>query len=723
MRIIRGIKVGGLQQKLFNLMLVFILALVAAYAAVSIWQQRNLSKLVQEANARQQESIVTVSGQTMENVLSEAMTQNAALQAHIADEVFGDVRTDVLTLKKLAEALFAHADSFSIRPVFPPDKANDGIVSAMLLHEPGVSPESSEALGLLANMRETMEAMFASSDKLSGCYAATADGNLLFVNDRAASYVSQDGTPVTLDVRSRPWYIRAAEAGRLVFTGVETDAYTGFPTLECAAPVYRNGELVAVVGADIFLTSIRDYVERFAGGDVFLCVINENGQVLFSSDQNGIFRAEHSAAAPDLRKSGNRELALFVEKALRENTGLTELAIDGTAYYMAGAPMPSAGWTVVSAVDQELTRRPAEEMLEQYDAISAGAREIYAQGARRSILTVCILTAAIILLALGGALVLAARTVKPLEKMTKRINALRNGDIAFEMEDSYRTGDEIEILAESFATLSQRTRNYIEQIRRITAEKERIGTELALATRIQADMLPNIFPAFPDRQDFDIYASMTPAKEVGGDFYDFFLIDETHLGLVMADVSGKGVPAALFMMIAKTLVQNNAVTGSSPAEVLRAVNEQICANNREEMFVTVWFGVLDTRTGIITAANAGHEYPALMPAGGQFALVEDRHGFVLGGMPGMRYREYMLELKPGAKLFLYTDGVAEATSAGQELFGTERMLSALNTVTAAPPEAVLKQVRAAVDGFVKDAEQFDDLTMLCLEYKGNTGNQ
>ena len=232
-------------------------------------------------------------------------------------------------------------------------------------------------------------------------------------------------------------------------------------------------------------------------------------------------------------------------------------------------------------------------------------------------------------------------------------------------------------------------------------------------------MLPNIFPAFPERPDFDVYATMDPAKEVGGDFYDFFLIDETHLGLVVADVSGKGVPAALFMMISKILVQNYAMTGRSPAEVLRAVNEQICSNNREEMFVTVWFGILDTATGTITAANAGHEYPALMHAGGRFELVKNRHGFVIGALNGVRYREYELSLTPGTKLFLYTDGVPEATNAENEMFGTERMLEALNREPGASPEALLRHVRKAVDGFVLDAEQFDDLTMLCLEYRGN----
>ena len=247
--------------------------------------------------------------------------------------------------------------------------------------------------------------------------------------------------------------------------------------------------------------------------------------------------------------------------------------------------------------------------------------------------------------------------------------------------------------------------------------------ELNMAAGIQAHMLPSVFPAFPDRRDFDIYASMDPAKEVGGDFYDFFLIDDDRLGIVMADVSGKGVPAALFMMASKILIQNLAMLGKSPGETLRTANEQICANNREEMFVTVWFGVLDLRSGLLTAANAGHEYPILKPSGGSFALIKDKHGLVLGGQSGVRYKEYELRLEPGAKLFLYTDGVAEATDAAGTLFGTERLVEALKQVETLPPREVLAGVNRAVAAFVGDAPQFDDLTMLCLEYTGSEGGE
>ncbi|MCR5060592.1 MAG: serine/threonine-protein phosphatase [Saccharofermentans sp.] len=239
-----------------------------------------------------------------------------------------------------------------------------------------------------------------------------------------------------------------------------------------------------------------------------------------------------------------------------------------------------------------------------------------------------------------------------------------------------------------------------------------------MATRIQAETLPNIFPAFPERDDFNIHASMNPAKEVGGDFYDFFLIDDTHLGLVMADVSGKGVPAALFMMVSKILIQNIAMMGNSPAEVLRFVNNQLCMDNHEDMFVTVWYGCLDLETGVLEAANAGHEYPILKYPDGRFELIKDKHGLVIGAMEGAKYRSYELQMEPGSKLFLYTDGVPEATNANNELFGTDRLVQALREKETGTPKEILAQVDSVVKDFVKDAPQFDDLTMLCIEYIG-----
>ena len=258
----------------------------------------------------------------------------------------------------------------------------------------------------------------------------------------------------------------------------------------------------------------------------------------------------------------------------------------------------------------------------------------------------------------------------------------------------------------------------LEEKHREEAERERISNELAMANEIQASMLPHVFPPFPDRKEFELFASMDPAREVGGDFYDFFLVDDDHLCLVMADVSGKGIPAALFMMISKVILQSFATTKDSAASVLTRANEALCSDNQTNMFVTVWLGILEISTGRLVAANAGHEYPAIKRAGGPYELLKDKHGLMVGVMEGIRYKEYELSLEPGDQIFLYTDGVPEAANIQEEMFGMERMVEALNSEPGAHPEQILENVRAAVDLFAGGAEQYDDLTMLCVEYRG-----
>ena len=245
-----------------------------------------------------------------------------------------------------------------------------------------------------------------------------------------------------------------------------------------------------------------------------------------------------------------------------------------------------------------------------------------------------------------------------------------------------------------------------------------VKAELNTATQIQNSMVPSIFPAFPEKPEFDIYASMLTAKEVGGDFYDFFLIDDDHLVIEIADVSGKGVPAALFMMASKILINDRTIMGGTPGEILEFVNNRICANNEVDMFVTVWLGILDLRTGKVTAANAGHEYPVIHRNGGQFEILKDKHSFVVGGMDNMRYKDYEFALGSGDALFLYTDGLTEAHNESEELFGEERMTRALNIDAEVSPEEVIKNVQVEVDKYVGSAERFDDLTMLCLRYRG-----
>ena len=311
--------------------------------------------------------------------------------------------------------------------------------------------------------------------------------------------------------------------------------------------------------------------------------------------------------------------------------------------------------------------------------------------------------------------------IRPLQKVRKNVSeyaSTKDSEKVRAQLQLINERNEIGELADGFSEMIGEIDAHLEKIRQVSAEKERISAELNVATRIQAGMLPGTFPPFPDISEFDIYATMKPAKEVGGDFYDFFRVGENRIALVVADVSGKGVPAALFMVIAKTLIKSRALLGGSPAEILYDVNNQLCEGNTSQYFVTVWLAILDYKTGEGLSANAGHEHPAFMGENGRFELVKYRHAPALGGMENIKFREREFRLKPGDRIFMYTDGVPEASNSRNELFGTERMLDALNMDGRAAPAELLKNLKREIDRFVGDATQFDDMTMLVFDMRG-----
>ena len=333
---------------------------------------------------------------------------------------------------------------------------------------------------------------------------------------------------------------------------------------------------------------------------------------------------------------------------------------------------------------------------------------------------VIVLTLVVILISL---LLTRKFVTKPLKRLSQGATGFaKNEDEGFSMEDvinlPIKSNDEIGDLYNEIRSMQRRIIDSTHKLTKITAERERVNTELNMATRIQASMLPNIFPAFPDREEFDLYASMEPAKEVGGDFYDFFMIDDDHLILLIADVSDKGIPAALFMMSTKILINYRAKKGGTPSEILTDVNKQISSDNEEMMFVTVWMGILDLRTGIIKCTNAGHEYPFIMTKDEGFKVYEDKRGVMVGVNPDVSYEDYELTLNKGDVIFVYTDGIPEATNTSDDMYGMERLEETLNNIEDKTPEGILSGIREDVDHFTDNATQFDDLTMLCMEYKG-----
>ncbi len=332
--------------------------------------------------------------------------------------------------------------------------------------------------------------------------------------------------------------------------------------------------------------------------------------------------------------------------------------------------------------------------------------------------TMLIISAVIILVAiLCYILFIRAVVTKPIGKLAEFTEKITETQEFEGKSIELTTHDEISELGNSFNFMLREIEDYIANLSKVTAEKERIGAELDVATKIQASMLPCIFPAFPERSEFEVYASMTPAKEVGGDFYDFFMVDEDNLAIVVADVSGKGVPAALFMVIGKTLIKDHTTSGKDLGEVFTEVNQLLCESNSEELFITAFVGVLNLKTGEFRYVNAGHEMPFISKKNAAFEPFKIRAGFVLAGMEGMKYKAGSLQLEPGDKIFQYTDGVTEATDKDNQLFGMERLENTLSKLSDKTPAEILDGVKADIDEFVGEAPQFDDITMLCLEYR------
>ena len=720
MKKIKNIVLGGIQQKMFNLVLFVIILMMSAYTVVIIHQAGRIGTLVTETSEKQKQAISDTSKQTMDAVISQSMGQSTQMEAYIANDLFEDLADTVNMLGDYAGNIFRDPEAYSTQPYALPDPAKEGEITVQLLTEEGLDltgRELSEKLGLVANMSDMMKALYASGN-VNSCYIALPEGAMLLADDHSAAKFGEDGALTPIPIRERDWYRGAKETGHLFYTDVVQDVFTGQIGIMCALPVYQGNRLAAVVGADLFLDNMSDSISRTARNGSFTFIVNQYGHVVFSPLTEGALRVREPSEAQDLRASEEDDLGAFMEEALMGVTDVTEVTVDGVAYYMVGAPVEAVGWTVVSAVTQEAANSPTAMMEQQYDDILGEAQGAFNDGLGHARNTILVLLGVILVMGITGALVLSKRIVKPLGIMTEKVQSLGGNNLQFFMEDAYRTGDEIEVLADSFATLSARTLQYVDQVKRVTAEKERIGAELNMATDIQASQLPRLFPAFPNRPEIDVYASMTPAKEVGGDFYDFFLVDDDHICLVMADVSGKGVPAALFMMISRVLIKSHLQNGETPGEALENVNDQLCEGNDAELFVTVWLAVLEISTGKGVAANAGHEHPTIRRAGGQYELVTYRHSPAVATLEGIPYKEHTFEMRPGDSLFVYTDGVAEATNADNEPFGTERMLKALNRDPDADPEGVLHNVMEGINTFVAGAEQFDDITMLCLKYIG-----
>lgn len=712
----------GLRTKMFRLCISLVLVASVAFGVIGILQLRNMVRLASEMSESQNESIKRISGESVTKLTRENMINTIRLSAQNADNKFRTMKDDFLLLASEVQDVFEHPERYGERNVYPPDQANKGIYTLQVVFgNPAVAEdlETMTMLRKLANLEPTMRGIVQGSDDVTGeCFIALPNAATLEMDAKSQNKFDENGEILPYDPTVRPWYTKAVKKGEFSFTLAVHSYYLEIPEFEYSVPVYVNEELKAVLQGATNLTVIQDFMTNVGVGEKgFSIMISNNGQMVYSPRESGELAMIHDMSS-DIRTTGNMQLQELLDKAMSDPSGFGEADIDGESYYAAYASIPTVGWTQITFIPKIELEGHTNKLLKEMDTVESEAAVRFKGNAQKSTIVILVVVVLLIANAFLAAMALSGKILNPINKMTGQVKDMSGDQFVFTMDDVYRTGDEIEVLASTFGTLSDRMEGYLRNILAMTAEKERVSTELSIATKIQADMLPDATEAFANRKEFELFASMTPAKAVGGDFYDFFLIDDDHLCLVIADVSDKGIPAALFMMSAMMIINSRAKQGGTPCEILTDANVRLCVNNKSKMFVTVWLGILELSTGRMTCTNAGHEYPMIRGTDGQFRLFEDRHGLVVGAMKRSKYKDYELQLHPGDAVFVYTDGVPEANNAEGEFYGEERLEAALNRVAAEGPKEIISGVKADIDTFVAGAHQFDDLTMLCVAYKG-----
>ncbi len=721
----KALKRRSITKKIVVLLIHMVLTSLLLLGAVGIWSLYLMRDISVSSGRQLGQTAADDAEAGLEHMAGEQLLLTAVEKSAYIEEKFKEVSAYVNGIAQAAEEIYKNPEGYPDRDVALPQRNSTKLAAQLLWSESLKYPTKKQKaeLNKLANIQDLLVQYNANNDMVSSTYIATASGWFIQADYIARSKYSEGMTmPDYFEAKERQWYQRAllTEPGEIVYSDVIKDVHSGETCIVCARQVCVDGRVVAVAGVGSYLNTVKEAVlNTVIGENGYAFLVDKNGQVILSPKQSGEVSVNEGTG--DLRKSKNEALAQAAKSALQGEEGVVRLTIDEREVYLAYAPLENLGWSFMTVMDVEEVLAPAVAGQNRILALSAETEKQQNYAIRRTILTflaIMLLAAAVINMV---GVVFAAKLTKPLRKLTKDVKKMDGGCLDY--RTNILTGDEIEDLGNAFNDMTAQIQAYVANIREVTAEKERIHAELSVATGIQADMLPETERLFADRRDFYIHAVMCPAKEVGGDFYDCFLIDEEHLAFLVADVSGKGVPAALFMVVAKTLIENRCMTGETPAEVFYEVNNALCRNNRNGMFLTAWFGILDLSTGVLTYVNAGHNSPLFYSWDEEdkvvkYRYLKDRTGFILAGMEDSEYRQKEIQLRRGDKLFLYSDGVTEANNETSELYGDDRLEKYLNDHKTMEPKALCKSLWLELKDFQGKAPQFDDITMLSLEYVG-----
>lgn len=588
----------------------------------------------------------------------------------------------------------------------------------MVLSSNPVPNNLKKELYLISNLSHIAKSIYSSNEAVSSIYVGTESG--------ICYHYSLGNSKEKYVPKARPWYKDAVDAFKSennlpVWQSTYISMSDGVPCITCSKSfANEKGEILGTVGIDMHIGDINKYIVGTKLGSTSKAfVVDKNGEIIMHPDYN-INTSEQEnknfIKNPLDSKETSESYKNLISKMSKIQTGVDTATINEKNYYVAYSPMVTPKWCLGIACESDEILSPISEIQSVINASTQNTEN----SIRTNLIKIAVRFFLIFLLCASVTYLIGIKLSKelssPIKKLRNQAKIIGDGD--FSSRIKVESEDELGDLSNSFNKMTENLISYMENLKQTTAEKEKIHSELMVAKKIQKSMLPCIFPAFPERQDFDIYALMDPAREVGGDFYDFFFTDKKHLALVIADVSGKGVSAALFMVIAKILIKNQLQAGDSPEKALQKVNKMLCENNEAGMFVTAFVGVIDITTGGFTFSNAGHNPPLIYKKeSDEYNFIESPHGFVLGGIPDAKYSLNKTVLKPEDSLFLYTDGVTEAMNPEGELFSKERLQSILNNDSTKELKItdVVNHLRQEIDKFSDGAERSDDITMLAFK--------
>jgi sigma-B regulation protein RsbU (phosphoserine phosphatase) len=730
-RIVRKILRRRLSIRERLLLLLFISSLLSAlvFAGLSFYGVTFVQKDIAEMGGQLSQEGAAYTQEYINKTSKETIADLARSKANFIDYELAHMEHDVTILADALTWIHKHPSNYLPAAVLDPYNGKVPPAAPCIIYSPEVRKRGIETVRqeveLAANITGTMVPMEKNYGyySYSATYFGSKSGFLIcssvFVGDKYSPM--SDDPAFSYDPCVRPWYQNAIKANRAVFSlpylTILTAEHSDVEVISCSAPYYDAEGIAGVASLDIATKELRQYITNTAIGDKGInFIMNNDGKVIFSPVHEGVLA--ETDKQQDLRKSESAEFARAAYYMTNGESGVLPVELYGEKYMLAFAPLPTMKWSLGILVSQDELSSSLQESHNYF----MGQMESFSDNLQREsilLLQMAVLAFFImVVIMIFTSKALSDRFVKPIKQMADGVREIAGGNLDKKL--NITTGDEIEHLATCFNSMTDELKAYIDNLSKATAEREKAAAELSVARNIQLGALPQDF--LTAYQEFQINAAMDAAKGVGGDFYDFYMTDENHLVITIADVSGKGIPAALYMMRAKTTLKNMVLRAKNAADfagIMKMANQELCRENDEMMFVTAFMARLDLTTGELVYVNAGHN-PPLVQADGKFCYLQQaRKHMMLGINEDEMYEAHSLAMQPGDIIFLYTDGVTEAMNEAEELYSEERLQATLNRQTSKDVKEILAAVRQDVNTYAGDAEQSDDITMLGLKFCGS----